>query len=107
VVVVPSDVALAYKEGMEFGGRNAERFKWVPIYHRDDDGTEHLLRMEVCVTVRRSNREKLATVVAALQTAVERLNNLPDQVGLDGARSRQQPLPIPAPRSGERGPAPR
>jgi DNA-binding transcriptional LysR family regulator len=98
VVVVPSDVALAYKEGMEFGGRNADRFKWVPIYYRDEGG-EHLLRMEVCVTVRRGNREKLANIVGALHTAVERLNNLPDQVGLDGSPFRQEPLPVPSPRS--------
>lgn len=89
VVVVPSDVALAYKEGMEFGGRRADRFKWVPIHHRDE-----LLRMEVCVTVRRGSRERLAGVVAALATAVERLNDLPEQDGLCGApfRGRRPPL---------------
>jgi hypothetical protein len=38
VVVVPSDVALIYKPGKDFGGRTADKFKWVPIYHTDDRG---------------------------------------------------------------------
>jgi DNA-binding transcriptional LysR family regulator len=80
VVVAPSDVALAFKVGMEFGGRHADRFKWVPIRH---DGRS--LRMEVCVTIRRANRDKLGGIVAALATAVERLNALPNQPGLAGA----------------------
>lgn len=81
VVVVPSDVALSFKEGMEFGGRHADRFKWVPIRHGGRS-----LRMEVCVTIRRGNRDKLGGIVAALATAVERLNATPNQPGLTGTR---------------------
>lgn len=80
VAVAPSDVALPYKAGMEFGGRHADRFKWVPIRHGGEP-----LRMEVCVTVRRGSRDALAGVVAALATAVRRLDSLPDQDGLSGA----------------------
>jgi DNA-binding transcriptional LysR family regulator len=96
VVVVPSDAALVYKEGMEFGGRHADRFKWVPIYHRDDRGTDHLLRMEVCVTIRRGGQSDLPGIVAALARAVERLNDIPGQVGLCGAPFRgRRPSLIP------------
>jgi DNA-binding transcriptional LysR family regulator len=100
VVVVPSDVALAYKEGMEFGGRHAERFKWVPIYHRDSLGKEHLLRMEVCVTIR-EGRTDLRPIVDALTTAVRLLNDVPHHDGLAGAPFRgQRPPLIPAQRTG-------
>jgi DNA-binding transcriptional LysR family regulator len=94
VVVVPSDAALVYKEGMEFGGRHADRFKWVPIYHRDERGTDHLLRMEVCVTTRRGGPTDLPAIVAALTRAVEKLNDIPGQPGLCGApfRGRRPPL---------------
>ena len=100
VVVVPSDVALAYKKGMEFGGRHAERFKWVPIYHRDPAGKEHLLRMEVCVTIR-EGRTELQPIVEALRAAVDLLNDVPDHDGLAGAPFRgQRPPLIPAQRAG-------
>ena len=85
VVVVSSDVALAFKQGMEFGGRHAERFKWVPIYHRTDDDRYHLLEMQVCATTRRGERADLTGVIAALRAAVDRLNSDPGHDGLSGA----------------------
>jgi DNA-binding transcriptional LysR family regulator len=84
VVVMPSDVALAYKAGMEFGGRNADRFKWVPIYHRDAYGRGSVLRMQACVTVRRVESEKLAYVVEALRSGVAQLNESSTHGGLSG-----------------------
>lgn len=65
VVVIPSDVALAYKTGMEFGGRGADRFKWVPVHA----GTSPL-RLETCVTVRRDAFATLRPVIDALQAGV-------------------------------------
>ncbi|WP_173070660.1 LysR family transcriptional regulator [Phytohabitans houttuyneae] len=93
VVVVPSDVAFPFKDGMEFGGRNADRFKWVPIYYRDSANARHLLQMDVCVTVRLGNRAKLAKIVGALQDAVAQLDQIPGHDGLGGA-----PLRRPVPR---------
>lgn len=98
VVVVPSDVALAFKQGMEFGGRNAERFKWVPIYHRTPDDRYHLLEMEVCATTRMGERADLDRIIAALRTAVDRLNSDPQHDGLTGAAFRPPRIPRQQPR---------
>jgi DNA-binding transcriptional LysR family regulator len=93
IIVVPSDVALVYKEGMEFGGLHAERFKWIPIYHRDSDGVDHLLRLEVCVTVR-AERSDLHDIIETLKEAVRMLNESSEHGGLCG---RQRPT-VPRPR---------
>lgn len=77
VVVVPSDVALIYKPGKDFGGRTADKFKWVPIYHTDDRGEPHLLTMEVCVT-----RKREKTTPSPLSTIIETLQDAPDLVSL-------------------------
>ena len=95
VVVAPSDVALAFKAGMEFGGRGAERFKWVPIFDRDDEGNDHLLRVDVCVTYRRGSHPQVPLIVMALEEAVRRLNTAPDHVGLSGEPFRGRPAHVP------------
>ncbi|MEV0720903.1 LysR family transcriptional regulator [Asanoa sp. NPDC050611] len=69
VMVVPSDVAQPYKEGMEFGGRNANRFKWVPVCAGADP-----LKLETHVTIRREDLDELRPVVNALKTGVQRLD---------------------------------
>jgi DNA-binding transcriptional LysR family regulator len=69
-VVAPSDVALAYKPGREFGGTPADRFIWVPIYHRDDDGVVHQLTQRVSVTVKRADAAALFPVMERLRKAV-------------------------------------
>ncbi|HEV7852977.1 MAG TPA: hypothetical protein VGP27_16725 [Mycobacterium sp.] len=81
VVVVPSDVALIYKPGKDFGGRTADKFKWVPIYHTDDRGEPHLLTMEVCVT-----RKREKTTPSPLSTIIETLQDAPDLVSLGRTR---------------------
>jgi DNA-binding transcriptional LysR family regulator len=97
VIVVPSDVALVYKHGMEFGGLYADRFKWVPIYHSDGAGTAHLLRLEVCVTVRTVQRHRLREIVRTLKQAVEMLNESTAHDGLCGAPFRgRRPALIPS-----------
>ncbi|MDG4820402.1 LysR family transcriptional regulator [Asanoa sp. WMMD1127] len=68
VLVVPSDVALPYKEGMVFGGGDADRFRWVPI----DAGTVPL-RLETCVTVRDAHQAALRPVIEALRAGVRAL----------------------------------
>jgi hypothetical protein len=108
VVVVPSDVALAYKPGKEFGGLNADKFKWVPIYHVD--GREaHPLTMEVCVTRKKQGKTAgpdMARIIEALQQAVRLLNENGD-VGLSGkfrspdrgrAPQRRRPIAVETPR---------
>jgi DNA-binding transcriptional LysR family regulator len=100
LVVAPSDVALAFKRGMEFGGRGAERFKWVPIYYRSPDGQPHLLRQEVCVTTRTGARAQLRPILDALAEAVHQLNNDPSHDGLTGAPFQPTPqVPNPRPAS--------
>ncbi|MEV4623743.1 LysR family transcriptional regulator [Asanoa sp. NPDC049573] len=71
ILVVPSDVALPYKAGMVFGGREAHRFKWVPIH---DGGAT--LRMETCVTVRDANHTALRPVIDALRAGVRQLGGI-------------------------------
>jgi DNA-binding transcriptional LysR family regulator len=76
VLVVPSDVALVYKVDWEFGGLNANKFKWVPIYHRDARGRNHRLQYKVNVTTRRRgapDARKLFDVIDALRDAVAKL----------------------------------
>jgi len=87
VVVVPSDVALAYKAGMEFGGRGADRFTWVPVV----DSAGAPLRQETCVTVRAADATALRPVVDALRAGVDALNQGPHR--LSGA------APVPAQRT--------
>ncbi|GIG62129.1 hypothetical protein Lfu02_65010 [Longispora fulva] len=74
VVVVPSDVALAYKPGREFAGRNADKFRWVPLCHRDEAGVEHRLTLDVFVTTTRTRDPDVLRVVDALREAVEHVN---------------------------------
>ena len=96
VVVVPSDVALSFKSGMEFGGRHADRFKWVPLYHEGADGTARLLQMEVCATVRRGATPVVGRIVRALIAAVTSLNDARDSNRLCGEPFRgQYPVRIP------------
>lgn len=83
VVVVPSDVALAFKAGMEFGGRHAERFKWVPIFHEAPDGARQLLPQQVYVTVRSDARRgepaahgSVTAILGAIREAVRDLPGL-------------------------------
>jgi hypothetical protein len=98
VVVVPSDAALAYKPGKEFGGLNADKFKWVPIYHIDQ-GDAHLLTMEVCVTRKREKtaRPHLGRIIEALQEAVTQLDENA-VVGLSGEPFQKPSLDPPAQR---------
>jgi hypothetical protein len=93
VVVVPSDVALVYKPGMEFGGLRADRFKWVPIYRRDAHGSRQPLRMEVCVTVAQVRRAALDRVIDALRAGVEGLDHAADHGGLGGRTPQLAPAP--------------
>ncbi|WP_432836485.1 hypothetical protein [Dactylosporangium sp. CA-092794] len=69
ILVAPSDVALAFKPGMEFGGRHADRFTWVPLVL---DGP---LTHEVRLTVRRGaeDDEAVPAAIVALQSAVRAL----------------------------------
>ena len=76
VVVAASDVALAFKLGREFAGPPAQRFRWVPIYHRDEQGTVHQLTQKVCVTMKRAAAPSLFPVVEALRKAVAHVPEL-------------------------------
>jgi hypothetical protein len=62
-------VALPYKVGMVFGGRDADRFKWVPIH---DGGST--LRMETSVTIRDAHQAALRPVIDALRAGVQHLD---------------------------------
>jgi len=80
VVVAPSDVALAFKPGREFGGLHADRFTWVPVVHRTADGGTHRLPLAVNITVRADLRRQdpdaardADTVIDAITTAVGEL----------------------------------
>jgi DNA-binding transcriptional LysR family regulator len=84
VVVVPSDVALAYKDGMEFGGRGAGLFIWVPIVSPAEGG-EGELRLDVCVTVKRTDSRRLLRVIQALRESVSSLDASSPHGGLSGA----------------------
>jgi DNA-binding transcriptional LysR family regulator len=75
ILVVPSDVALPYKEGMVFGGGGADRFKWVPIHHGSAP-----LRLETCVTIRDANQATLRPVIDALRAGVLRLDHGPHRI---------------------------
>jgi DNA-binding transcriptional LysR family regulator len=75
-VVAASDVALAFKPGREFGGSQAERFVWVPIYHRDGDGVVHQLTQRVSVTVKRTDAAALFPVMEQLRRAVSQVPEL-------------------------------
>ena len=96
VLVVPSDVALAFKDGMEFGGLYADRFKWVPIVHDTGGGRLEILPHDVHLTVRRDARRRdqgVEEIVQAVVAAVTELEALPDgRPGLSGGR------PVAAPR---------
>ncbi|MER7282347.1 LysR family transcriptional regulator [Dactylosporangium sp. NPDC000244] len=71
VLVVPSDVALPFKAGMEFGGRYADRFKWVPVV------ADAPLTYEVHLTVRSGGPdEAVEAAVAAVQAAARSLPHL-------------------------------
>ncbi|MEV6523096.1 LysR family transcriptional regulator [Longispora sp. NPDC051575] len=90
VVVVPSDVALAYKRGREFAGLNADKFRWVPLYHRDEAGVDHLLTLDVFVTTARSREPEVLRVVEALREAVRAVDGS-GEVGLSGEPFRAPP----------------
>lgn len=81
-VVAPSDVALVYKPGREFGGSQAERFVWVPIYHRDSDGVVHQLTQRVSVTVKRTDAAALFPVMDQLRRAVSQVPELAPRLDL-------------------------
>ncbi|MFG2037006.1 hypothetical protein [Dactylosporangium sp. NPDC048998] len=71
VLVAPSDAALAFKPGMEFGGRHAERFRWVPVV---SGVPEAPLTHEVRLTVRAAgDAEAVDAAVAAVQSAARAL----------------------------------
>ncbi|MFI5907438.1 hypothetical protein [Dactylosporangium sp. NPDC051541] len=71
VLVAPSDVALPFKAGMEFGGRYADRFKWVPIV------ADAPLTFEVHLTVRPGAADDaVEAAAAAVQTAARALPHL-------------------------------
>jgi DNA-binding transcriptional LysR family regulator len=78
ILVVPSDVALPYKVGMVFGGRDADRFKWVPIHAGGST-----LRMETSVTIRDAHQAALRPVIDALRAGVQHLDLGPQ--GISGA----------------------
>jgi DNA-binding transcriptional LysR family regulator len=75
-VVAPSDVALAFKPGREFGGGLADRFVWVPIYHQDGGGRVHQLTQRVSVTVKRTDAASLFPVMEQLRRAVAQFPDL-------------------------------
>ncbi|HKT03497.1 MAG TPA: hypothetical protein VJT31_28550 [Rugosimonospora sp.] len=105
VVVVPSDAALAFKPGREFGGLNADKFKWMPLYHRDSSTQDvHRLTMPVFVTTKRDDtkrdsamRDQLSEIIKALKQAVAQLpREGSSQEGASGLGG--EPLEPPAPR---------
>jgi DNA-binding transcriptional LysR family regulator len=81
VVVVPSDVALVFRSGWEFGGRGADRFRWVPVRHQVGARVEEL-RAPVYVTTKRP-ANRLFGIVQALKAAVA---ELPELSGRDRSR---------------------
>jgi DNA-binding transcriptional LysR family regulator len=73
VLLAPSDAALAFKPGMEFGGRRADRFHWVPVFGGPELGGG-LLTYDVRLHVRaEADAEGLEAAVAALQAAARAL----------------------------------
>jgi DNA-binding transcriptional LysR family regulator len=71
VLVTPSDVALPFKAGMEFGGRYADRFKWVPVV------AEAPLTFDVQLSIRPGGPdEAVEAAIAAVQTAARALPHL-------------------------------
>ncbi|WP_405719632.1 hypothetical protein OG607_05715 [Streptomyces sp. NBC_01537] len=80
VVVVPSDVALVFKEGYEFGGTGGQYFKWVPIMHN------HVpLTHDVCVTTLKQRTPFIRDVVTELKKVCAQLP------GLAGAGEKSPP----------------
>jgi DNA-binding transcriptional LysR family regulator len=69
VMVVPSDVAQPYKDGMEFGGLGASKFKWVPIH-----ASSGPLRLPTFVTVRKEDANVLRPVIEELHAGVAKLD---------------------------------
>jgi Bacterial regulatory helix-turn-helix protein, lysR family len=91
VLVAPSDVALAYKPGMEFAGHGCEQFKWVPLYHSlpSDNGSRERVRLlqDVHVTWLRHNPQPaVAQVVDALVAAVHEIESDGNRYKLSGER---------------------
>ncbi|SNT65197.1 DNA-binding transcriptional regulator, LysR family [Asanoa hainanensis] len=87
VMVVPSDVAQPYKKGMEFGGRGASRFKWVPIH-----ASSGPLSMPTYVTIRKDDATVLRRVIEELQAGVATLDAGPHPIsGTPLASSRALP----------------
>ena len=72
VLIAPSDASLAFKPGMEFGGRRAEKFRWVPIVTSGNGGAA--LTYEVRLSIRpAADDEAVDAAVAALQAAARAL----------------------------------
>ncbi|MGI5244510.1 hypothetical protein [Dactylosporangium sp. CA-139066] len=72
VLVAPSDAALAFKPGMEFGGRRADRFRWVPLVAPGNGGAA--LTYEVRLSTRPvPDDDAVDAAVAALQAAARAL----------------------------------
>lgn len=99
VLVAPSDAALAFKPGMEFGGRHAERFRWVPLMG------DAPLTYEVRLGLRPSGDDGGLEVVAAeVRAAVRALPALSggDLVPVDRVQgaSKLPPVLPPVPRPG-------
>ncbi|GAA2381800.1 LysR family transcriptional regulator [Dactylosporangium salmoneum] len=69
VLLMPSDAALAFKPGMEFGGRRADGFRWLPVWAAAP------LTDEVRLTVRPAGGDERAVedAAAAVRSAVRAL----------------------------------
>ncbi|WP_432987139.1 hypothetical protein [Dactylosporangium sp. CA-233914] len=74
VLVAPSDAALPFKPGMEFGGRHADRFVWVPVVD------EAPLTYEVHLHVRPGGPDDVVeAAIAAVRSAARALPALGGQ----------------------------
>jgi len=71
-VVLPSDIALAWKEEEDCAGPLAKRFKWVPVHHQGKTLTH-----KVNATIRNEDNETVEHVFDMLQqVAKDRLERL-------------------------------
>jgi DNA-binding transcriptional LysR family regulator len=68
-VIAPSDIALAFKHGKEFGGQYANEFRWVPLVPAGD--RRRRMTYRVCVTTKRRDAARLVPIVEALRKAAE------------------------------------
>ncbi|MDG4820404.1 LysR family transcriptional regulator [Asanoa sp. WMMD1127] len=92
VMVLPSDVAQPFKDGMEFGGSGADRFRWVPVH--DATGA---LRLPTYVTIRKDDANVLRPVIEALRFGVARLEAARHPISGGPVASPTKALPVQRP----------